>query len=221
MVAPQPIPPALARLRDRGAGFCIMLFPVMLFFGFVTHPDILSLTMVTDVDDWIAEWRGSFWFHFGHLLVMFAVLPIIVACYRLAAMLDGPRAWYGFAGGILGIVGAVLLAVDKGALTFVLTAFWRMPEPDFAAITPALEAIFNRDGWLWITWGFALLPVGFVVLAAGLMRQGAVPRRQGWAMIAGLVLLLNPDIEIISAVGAALMCLGFVPLGIRVARGAA
>lgn len=213
------MPPALARLQSLGAGMCISLFPVMLLIGFVTHPDILSLAMVTDVNDWIAEWRSSFWFHFGHLLVMFAVPLIIVACYRLAAMLDGTRAWYGFVGGILGVFGAFMLAVDKGALTFVLTAFWQMPEAEFAAIKPALEAIFNRHGWLWVTWGFVTLPVGFIVLAVGLIRQGVVPGWQGGCMIAGLLLLLNPDIEIISSVGAALMCAGFIPLGLQVARG--
>lgn len=210
--------PGLRRLRDVGAGLCIAVFPVMLLVGFATHPDILSLRMVTDVNDWIAEWRGSFWFHFGHLLVMFAVPPIIVACFRLATMLEGPQGWYGLIGGALGVFGAFMLAVDKGALTFVLTAFWQMPEPEFTAIAPALEAIFNRDGWLWMTWGFALLPVGFIVLTVGLIRQGAVSRWQGGAMVLGLLLLLNPDIEIISSVGAGLMCLGYIPLGMRVAR---
>ena len=58
-----------------------------------------------------------------------------------------------------------------GALTFVWTAFKDMPESDFTAITPVLEAIFNRDGWLWMTWGFAALPIGFIVVAIGLLRE--------------------------------------------------
>jgi len=214
-----PEPPALVRLREIGAGLCIMLFPVMLLIGFVTHPDILSLSRITDLDDWIAEWRSSTMFHVGHLLVMFAVPLIIVACFRLAALLDGAFAWYGLIGGVMGVFGAFMLAVDKGALTFVLTAFVDLPEAEFTASQPAMQAIFERDGWLWITWGFATLPVGFIVLAAGFIRQGAIPRWQGWSMIAGLVLLLNPDIEIISTVGALLMCLGFFPLGARILAG--
>jgi hypothetical protein len=39
-------------------------------------------------------------------------------------------------------------------------------------------------------------------------------------MIIGLLLLNNPDIELISCVGAALMITGYVPLGIRVLKNA-
>lgn len=207
----------LTQLKEIGVGLCIMAFPVMLLFGFVSHPNILSFTMVTDYSDWAAEWRGSFMFHLGHLFVMLAVPLIIVACVRLMAVLHGPQAWYGVFGGILGVFGAFMLAVDKGALTFVLTAFRTLPEADFQASTPAIQAIFERGGWLWITWGFVTLPIGFIVLAIGLMRQGAVPTWQGICMISGLLLLLNPDIEIISTTGALLMCLGFIPLGARIA----
>jgi hypothetical protein len=212
-VAPRP----LTRLKDLGAGFCIMTFPLMLLFGFVSHPNILSFAVVTDYALWAAEWRGSFLFHFGHLLVMLAVPLIIVACIRLMSMLDGPQAWYGFIGGVLGVFGAFMLAVDKGALTFVLTAFRALPEAEFQASTPAIQQIFERGGWLWMTWGFVTLPIGFGVLAIGLMRQAAVPKWQGICMTAGLCLLMNPDIEIISSVGALLMCMGFIPLGARIA----
>ena len=214
-------PAELLRLKDVGAGLCIMGFPVMLLIGFVTHPNVLSLEMVTDYEDWAAEWRGSFMFHFGHLIVMLAVPVIIVACIRLMAMLDGPRAWYGFVGGILGVFGAFMLAVDKGALTFVLTAFRELPQAEFEASAPAIQAIFERGGWLWITWGFLTLPIGFIVLAVGLIRQRAVPRWQGICMVVGLLLLLNPDIEIISSAGAILMCVGFVPLGVCIVSGKA
>jgi hypothetical protein len=210
------VPARLTRLKDIGAGLCIMAFPPMLLFGFASHPNILSLEMVTDYADWAAEWRGSFMFHFGHLLVMLSVPLIIVACIRLMAMLDGPRGWYGFFGGVLGVFGAFMLAVDKGALTFVLTAFRALPEAGFQASTPAMQAIFERGGWLWITWGYVTLPIGFIVLAVGLMLQGAVPKWQGICMVAGLLLLLNPDIEIISSAGALLMCLGFIPLGAQI-----
>jgi hypothetical protein len=207
----------LTRPKEIGAGLCIMAFPLMLLFGFVLHPNILSLEMVTNYADWAAEWRGSSMFHVGHLLVMMSVPLVIVACIRLMAMLDGPRAWYGFFGGILGIFGAFMLAVDKGALTFVLTAFRALPEAEFQASTPAIQAIFERGGWLWMTWGFVTLPIGFIVLAIGLIRQGDVQQWQGVCMIVGLLLLLNPDIEIISSIGALLMCLGFIPLGARIA----
>ena len=195
------------------SGLSIIAFPIMLLVGFVTHPNILSVSMVTDLEAWTSEWRTSDWFHIGHLIVMFAVPFIIFAAIGLASLLRGRGAWYGFVGTILGVFGAFLLAVDKGALTFVLTAFKDMPDPEFAAISPALDAIFNREGWLWITWGFVALPIGFIILTTGLLREAVIPRWQGLCIIAGLLLLMNPDIEIISTAGALLMCAGFAPIG--------
>lgn len=199
---------------NRIIGICIIAFPIMLFLGFVTHPNILSFAMITNVDEWLHEWRDSDWFHIGHLLVMFAVPFIIGAAIGLMALIRDRGAWYGVFGTLLAVTGAFFLAVDKGALTFVLTAFKDLPDPEFTAIRPALEAIFNREGWLWITWGFILLPLGFIVLMVGLLKDRIIPRWQGVCIILGLLLLLNPDIEIISSTGAALMCVGFLPIGL-------
>ena len=116
----------------------------------------------------------------------------------------------------LAVFGAFMLAVDKGALTFVLTAFRNLPNAEFAASKPAIEAIFMRGGWLWITWLFVVLPLGVILQMVGLMIEGTIPRWQGAVTIVGLLLLLNPDIEIISTVGALLMCAGLIPLGVRV-----
>ena len=194
-------------------GVSVLVFPFMLLVGFATHPNILSFSMVSDVGSWAEEWRTSEWFHIGHLLVMLAVPLITLAAIGLTLLLKGRGVWYGFCGSLLGIFGAFMLAVDKGALTFVLTAFKDMPTSEFTAITPALEAIFNRDGWLWITWGFVALPIAFIVITIGLLREAVIPKWQGFCLVVGLLLLMNPDIEIISTVGAILMCLGFTPIG--------
>lgn len=196
-----------------------MAFPVMLTVGFVTHPNILSLAMVTDYANWTSEWRASTAFHVGHLLVMFAVPPIIVSCIWLMGMARGRGSWLAFVGAAMGVFGAFMLAVDKGALTFVLTAFRSLSEQDIDVSRPAIEAIFNREGWLWVTWLFIFLPLGVIIQMTGLMLEQTVPRWQGVAAIVGLLLLINPDIEIISTVGALLMCAGFVPLGMRVTSG--
>lgn len=211
---------ALERTKRIGAGVCIIVFPIMLLIGFVTHPNILSFARVIDYAAWTSEWRTSEMFHIGHLLVMFAVPFIIVACARFMSILKDAGAWYGFIGAILGVFGAFMLAVDKGALTFVLTAFRELPHAEFEASAPAIEAIFTRGGWLWITWGFAALPLGVVVQVVGMLKEQIIPRWQGLCIIAGLLLLINPDIEIISSAGAFLMCIGFIPIGWRDIKGA-
>ncbi|MCP4384563.1 MAG: hypothetical protein GY798_24650 [Hyphomicrobiales bacterium] len=176
-------------LKRVGAGLSITIFPILLLVGFVTHPNIFGFEMITDVETWSAEWRGNFLFHFGHLLVLFAVPFIIVAGFRFMSMLTGRGVWYGFVGGILGVFGAFMLAVDKGALTLVLTAFQRLPDDQFASITPALQALLDRGGWLWMTWLFVTLPLGFVLLAVGLVRERIIPTWQGVTIIVGLLLL--------------------------------
>jgi hypothetical protein len=207
--------PDVASLKRAGAGISIIVFPVMLLAGFVTHPNILSLAMVADIDAWIAEWRGNFMFHFGHLLVLFAVPFITVATVRFMSAVNGSGAWLGFIGGILGVFGAFMLAVDKGALTLVLTAFQTLPDGQFTASRPALQVVFERAGWLWITWSFITLPIGVMLQVIGMLKEGIIPKWQGYCAIAGLLLLLNPDVEIISSAGALLMCIGFIPLGLR------
>lgn len=205
----------IRRVKNILSGFSIAVFPVMLLVGFATHPDILSFEMVTDLDKWITEWHGNLMFHVGHLLVMFTVPFIFVATIRLMWLLRAEGAWYGLIGAVLATFGAFMLAVDKGALTFVLTAFMNMPKAELAAISPALEAIFVRGGWLWITWGYVTLPIGFALINVGLIKERIMPRWLGICTIVGLLLLINPDIEIISTAGAMLMCIGLVPLGVR------
>jgi hypothetical protein len=46
-----------------------------------------------------------------------------------------------------------------------------------------------------------------------------IKKWQGILIIIGLVLLANPDIEIISSAAAILLCIGFIPIGIRELKG--
>ena len=208
-------PPSVATAHRIGAGISMIVFPIMLLVGFATHPDLLSFERVTDVNSWIAEWRGNFPFHFGHLLVMMAVPFVIFVSARLMELLHGRGSWYGLIGGVLAIFGAFMLAVDKGALTLTLTAFQEVPDPAFAGTIPALQAMFERGGWLWMTWGYVALPIGFVIQTVGVLREGLIPKWQGLPLIVGLILLMNPDIEIISSTGALLMCVGLLPMGVK------
>jgi hypothetical protein len=127
----------IAFIKRVGVGLSVIIFPIMLLLGFISHPNIFSFDIITDAAIWAEEWRGNFLFHFGHLLVLFAVPLIIVSSVRFMSVLKGRGEWYGFIGGVLGVFGAFMLAVDKGSLTLVLTAFQTIPEDQFIGIFPA------------------------------------------------------------------------------------
>jgi hypothetical protein len=209
----------LKSLKQKGTGLSIIIFPIMLLIGFVSHPNLFSFGIISNAVEWAEEWRGNTLFHLGHLLVLFAVPFIIVTCVRFMSVLQNRGAWLGFVGGVLGVFGAFMLAVDKGALCLVLTAFQTLPEGQFNNIMPALQTLLDKAGWLWIVWLFLLLQIGFILQTAGLIKEKLIPRWQGVFIIVGLLLLINPDIEIISTAGAILMCIGFIPIGIREMNG--
>jgi hypothetical protein len=199
-------------------GVSIILFPVILLIGFLLHPDLLSFKVVTTAEQLADNFRHSTIFHVGHLIVLSAIPFIVAALLCFMEDLQGKGAWLRFVGGIIGIVGAIVLAVDKGALCLVLSAFDTLGDEQFHQLVPHLQVIVDRAGLLYIVWLLPLLPAGAIIQTAGLMKVGYVRTLQGVSIITGLLLLNNPDIEIISSVGAILMILGYAPLGLRVLR---
>jgi hypothetical protein len=57
--------------------------------------------------------------------------------------------------------------------------------------------------------------IGGILQAIGLIKEKVISKWQGVSIIIGLLLLINPDIELISTVGATLMCIGYIPWGIK------
>ena len=61
----------------------------------------------------------------------------MVVALHLMQLLDlGNAAWAGFVGGTLAVVGALMLAADKGALCLTMSALETVPEGDFAGMIP-------------------------------------------------------------------------------------
>jgi len=198
-----------------GIGLALIAFPILSVFIYASHPNLLSLQPIHEVDAWIAEWHGNDLLHFAHVLMLLCVPLLIAITTELMTMLRAKGRWYGFVGGLLAITGAVFLAADKGALCLVTSAFDTLSAAEFEQITPAIVAMKGMQGWLWLVYGLVLLPVGFVVMGVGLYRTGGLPRWQAGLLIAGSALLLNPDIEIISVVASLLLTLALVPLGLH------
>ena len=138
--------------------------------------------------------------------------------YGTMNILQGKGKLLGFWGGIIGLFGAFILAVDKGALCLVLSAFDTLPEAQFQEFVPFLGVIVNKAGLLWVVWLLPLLPIGAAIQAFGLMKEQFIGKWNGICIVLGLLLLNNPDIELISSVGAFLMCLGYIPWGVKMLR---
>jgi hypothetical protein len=201
------------------AGAATIAFPLFLLLGFILHPHLFSPHLTTSVENLIAKFRHNTAFHVGHLIVFAAVPLIILSASHITTTLKDQGRTYGIVGGGIAIIGAVILAGDKGALCVVLSAFDTLNDADFESIRPALQTIVERRGLLVIFWALPLLPLGAIIQMVGLMKERKVARNSGIVGILGLALLNNPDIDIISSVGALLMCLTYIPLGARIATG--
>jgi len=198
-----------------GIGFCLVAFPLLSIFVYAAHPNLSSLQPVQNVDEWISEWHGNQLLHFAHVVMLFCVPLIIAITIELMSMLRSKSPAFAYIGGTLAVVGAVFLAADKGALCLVNSAFDTLSPAAFAQIHPAIAAMKAMQGWLWLLYGLALLPIGFIIIGIALYRTRTLPRWQAALIIVGSALLLNPDIEIISVVASVALAIALVPLGVQ------
>jgi len=206
-------------IKIKGFGVSVIAFPTMLLAGFLMHPNLLKLEALHTVDQLVVRFHNQPVYHIGHLIVMFAVPVIIISIVSIMNVLQGNGKRPGFWGGVIAVFGAFILAVDKGALCLVLSAFDTLPEDQFQKFVPFLDVIVNKAGLLRVVWLLPLLPIGASIQAFGLMKEKFIGRWQGICIVAGLLLLNNPDIEFISSVGAILMCAGYIPWGVRILQG--
>ena len=205
--------------KTQSFAISVIAFPVMLLTGFLMHSNLLKLEPLQTVEQLVGRFHNQPMFHIGHLIVMFTVPVIIIALTSFINVLQGKGKQLGFWGGIIGLFGAFILAVDKGALCLVLSAFETLPEAQFQEFVPFLSVIVNKEGMLWVVWLLPFLPVGAAIQAVGLFKEKFISKWQTACIVAGLLLLNNPDIELISATGSLLMCAGYIPWGVRILQG--
>ena len=203
------------QVKTKGLAFSLMLFPIMLLVGFLMHPHLEQMKMIFTAQDLVERFHNNSYYHIGHLIVMFSVPFIIVSMIGIMNGLQSSGKNWGFWGCIIGVFGAFILAVDKGALCLVLSAFDSLPERDFITISPFLQVIVDKAGLLKVCYLLPLLPIGAIIQGVGLIKEKCIKKWQGILMIVGLLLLNNPDIELISTIGTLFMCFGYFPIGIK------
>jgi len=208
----------IEKIKSFVYGLSIIIFPIMLFIGFIMHPDITSFKIMTTAEELANNFRHNANYHIGHLIVAISIPFIILSLVCFMEKLRGKGIWFGLIGGLIGIFGSVILALDKGSLCLVLSAFNTLPDDKFIQLIPYLQVIVDRESLLKITYLLSLLPLGAIIQTIGLMRERIISKPQGIAIALGLLLLNNPDIEIISSIGTALMIAGYLPLGIKIMK---
>ena len=208
----------LQQVMDVGTGLCFIVFPLVFTFAFAVHPGLLHPQLLAP-EGLIVRAHNAGLLQFGHVLVTLNTALAVVIALRFMRLLERtPWATAGLVGGAAGILGACILAADKGALCLTMTALDTVPADAYALLMPGLLAMFSLKGWMALLWGVLLLPMGFAILAVALVKTRAVPRWQGALFLAGVLFVGFPDgAEIVNLTASLLMAAALVPYGVQLA----
>jgi hypothetical protein len=209
----------LNQVKQIGIGLAFITFPMLFIFAFAVHPGLLQPQLLSP-EEIILRAHGNGLLQFGHVLVTLSVSLLIAVALHFMKLLDrSTGAWAGFIGSAIAILGAIILAADKGALCLTMSAFDTLPENVFAQIMPGVLAMFTKQGWLALLWGILLLPLGFAIQAIALLKTNSFPRWQSILFLIGVLLVCTPDgLEIINLSASILMAIALVPYGIQIIK---
>jgi hypothetical protein len=207
----------LNQTENMATGLVFILFPLIFIFAFAVHLG-LSRPHLLNPKELIQRAHHADLLQFGHVLVTFnAALLIVVALHFMNILENSSAGWAGFLGGVLAILGAIMLAADKGALCLTMSAFDTLTENEFLQSMPGILALFNKKGWLILLWGILLLPIGFSIQTVALLSTGIFPLWQGILFLIGVLLVGTPDgLEPINLTASILMAIACMPYGIQI-----
>jgi hypothetical protein len=200
-------------------GLSFVIFPLIFVFAFASHPNLLNPHFLGP-EELILRAHNNSTLHFGHALVTLCTgLLVVVALHFMSIQNGKSTAWLGFIGGVLAILGALMLAADKGALCLTMSALDTLPETEFTKMMPGLLAMFAKEGWLVLIWGLLLLPIGFIIQAIGLLKSKSLPTWQGLLFLIGVLFIGTPDgVEIINLSASILIAIAVIPYGIKIIK---
>ncbi len=209
-------PGLVSQILQIGVGTAFILVPLIFVFAFAVHPGLLRPRLLKP-EELIPRARRNKWLQFAHSLVLLSTaLLVVMALHFMKVLSQGSAAWAGLMGAVLAVLGAILLAADKGALCLTMSALDTVPDAEFSAMLPGLLAMFAKKGWMVLLWGIILLPAGFAIQAVGLLQANALPRWQSTLFLIGVLLVGTPDgLEIVNLSASILMAIAMIPYGIQ------
>jgi hypothetical protein len=207
----------VAQMKQICIGLAFIIFPILFIFAFAVHPGLLQPHLLSP-EEIILRAHGNELLQFGHVVVTLSTTLLVVVALQFMKLLDrSSGAWAGLLGAAIAILGAIILAADKGALCLTMSAFDTLPEKVFAQIMPGVLAMFTKQGWLVLLWGISFLPIGFAIQAIALLKTHTFPRWQSILFLIGVLLVATPDgLEIINLGASIMMAIAFVPYGIQI-----
>lgn len=202
-----------------GTGLAFIIFPLVFIFAFAVHPGLQNPHLLGS-EELILRARYNGLLQVGHALVTLNTALLVVIALHLMWLLDrGSYASAGWVGGVLAVLGALMLAADKGALCLTMSALDTLPDGEFARMMPGLRAIFAKEGWLVLLWGIVFLPIGFAIQTIALLKTNTFPRWQSTLFLIGVLLVATPDgLEIINLSASIMMAIALVPYGIQIIK---
>ena len=211
---------SLRRMERRGTGLCFIVFPAVWVFAFAAHPTLLNPQWLLGPEALIRRAHGDGLLQFAHALVTLNTALLVPIALHFKKRLEGTSAARtGLVGATLAIVGACLLAADKGALCLTMSALDTLPEQGFEQMMPGLVAIFSFKGWMGLVWGLVLMPIGVVIQTFGMWATRVLPGWQVGLLLVGVAFVGFPDgAEIINLVAAVLMAGAMIPYGAKLIR---
>jgi len=205
--------------KRAATGIMMILLPVLMIVAFSLHPNLLSLKVMSRASEMMGDFHGNTAWMIAHFLMVCAIPLIIGVTLSLARLIRGKADWLALIGSSLSVIGAVILALDKGAFFLAPSAFDTLGQDVLLSLGPGLQAMIDRAGFMVIVWLLPLISVGLILIAVGLMKTKVVPRMYCVLVIIGLLLLINPDIDIISLIASVFLLAGLTPIGIGFLRG--
>jgi hypothetical protein len=213
---------SLHRVERWGTGLGFVVFPAVWVFAFAAHPDLLKPQWLLGPEALIRRAHGDGLLQFAHALVTLNTALLVVVALHFKTCLEGTSAaWAGLVGATLAIVGACLLAADKGALCLTMSALDTLPEQDFGQMMPGLVAIFSFKGWMVLVWGLLLMPIGVIIQTVGMLNARVLPGWQVGLLLVSVAFVGFPDgAEIINLMAAVAMAGAMIPYGVKLMRSA-
>ncbi len=195
------------------------VYPILAALAFALHPNLFCMSISHSVETRISEFHHNRFMHFGHFLLVVAVPFLMLAGIHFAALLYEKAPLLAGLGFFLVIFGCFILILDKSALCFVPSALDTLSEDEFSGCFPGIRAIFSYRGYLKVLQFLPVLPLGFILIGIGLVVKQPIPLSQGIPILVGAVLMMNPDIDLLSMLGSVSIGIGFIPYAVSIASG--